>query len=628
MGFEIQIGNFDKMGVVLSGNDAIFTFEAEKEEDCAVILIDRKTEKEIKIPIPKDYCLGSIRSVTICDIDMHEYYYLYEIDGKDVLDSYASRIFGREVWNDPRRKDLKYRVYGSVSQDHFSWGEDVHPEIRESQVVMYKLHVRGFTKDKGADPSLAGTFQAVEKKIPYLKGLGITTLELMPIYEFEEMPVPEDAVLPDYVNWVKREEDLIKQKDVVLQKKKLNYWGYGTGNYFAVKSSYAREPEKASEELKGLVKKLHKSGMECVMEMYFPENTNQNLILDALRYWVRVYHIDGFHLLGKNLPMTAILQDVLLSRTKIFYMDSAALPQVSGKYRRFYIYKEEYQYPARKILNHINADMREFLDQQKKQGEDHGYVNFMAGNNGFTLADTFMYKDKHNEDNGENNSDGDAWNFSNNYGIEGPTRKRFIVRSRMRQWKNAMIMLFLAQGVPLIWAGDEFGNSQNGNNNAYCQDNEIGWVNWKKNRNFKECSEFVKGLSKFRKEHELIACEKPYTFTDYKSKGYPDLSYHGDNAWLSHVDLGQMSIGLLYNGQYASENENADDIYVAYNFYTRKVSLALPRLRRNWKWYLAVDSSDESNSWLKGETISSQQKYVTVEPQSIKVLVGKVEGES
>jgi glycogen operon protein len=200
--------------------------------------------------------------------------------------------------------------------------------------------------------------------------------------------------------------------------------------------------------------------MECIVEMYFPDRTDHNLILDALRYWVMSFHVDGFKLLGDRLPVTAIVQDALLSRTKILYdgFDMSVVPQ-NRTYENLYIDKEEYQFAARMMLNHINCNMYELLNQQKKQGENVGFINYISSNNGFTLSDLFMYNDRHNEANGEKNADGPSWNFSNNYGCEGPSRKRFIREIRKLKWKDAMLLLFLAQGVPMIMAGNDARNS-------------------------------------------------------------------------------------------------------------------------------------------------------------------------
>jgi len=259
-----------------------------------------------------------LRSIAIKNLAVEEYVYYFEINGKKSMDPCAHGIMGRQIWNDATRKQDHYEVYGSFVSEEFDWGKSQCPEIGRSQMIMYKLHVRGFTMDSGRKTSL-GTFRALSDRIPYLKKLGITTLELMPVYEFEEMEFPMQVKLPDYIQWREQEEDVIKlpkQSEEALSR--LNYWGYEEGNYFAVKASYASEPVQASREYKALIKKLHENGMECVMEMYFPDDTNHNLVLDALRYWVREYHVDGFHLLGGNLPITAIVQDNMLSRTKFF----------------------------------------------------------------------------------------------------------------------------------------------------------------------------------------------------------------------------------------------------------------------------------------------------------------------
>jgi glycogen operon protein len=347
------------------------------------------------------------------------------------------------------------------------------------------------------------------------------------------------------------------------------------------------------------------------------------MVLEVLRFWVRVFHVDGFHLIGENLPITAVVQDVLLSRTKIFYTDfDPSLPKEEKKYKNLFVYKEEYLYPARKILNHINANMREFADQQRKQGKVLGYVNFICDNNGFTLADLFMYNDRHNEANGENNEDGKAWNFSSNYGIEGPTRKKYVAALRRRQWRNAIVMLFMAQGVPMLLSGDEMENSQKGNNNAYCQDNPIGWLNWRNQKTHAAEIEFVSEVSKFRREHSVLSQDEPLRFSDYRTLGFPDLSYHGENAWISELDYGRMSLGMMYCGAYSKE-ENKDDVYVAYNFFSAMAELALPKLDGKKKWYLAIDTSDAEEPMKKEMLPVGNQQIISMKPESICVLIGK-----
>ena len=629
MSLVVKEGNYFALGATVGKNQVTFTFEGEKEDVCRIILISKATQEQEIVDVPEEYCLGALRSITISGINPQEYNYLYEINGSKKLDPYAKVVVGREIWKDENRQNQTNNVCAGITLDNFAWGEDCMPELPKSQMVMYKLHVRGFSMANKTAGKTKGTFTAVKNKIPYLKELGVTTVELMPIYEFEELPVVKELPqVPDYVKWDAEKSDMIHPVVLDKEEKKINYWGYGPGNYFAVKASYGMVPQKASVEFKKLVKALHENHMECVMEIFFPEDTNHTLILDALHYWVREYHVDGFHLMGGRLPMISIVQDPLLSRTKIFAEDFYGISH-TRKYKNLYIYKAEYQYPARQLLNHYDCDIREFINQQKKQSEELGFVNYIATNNGFTLADLFMYNDKHNEANGENNCDGPDYNLSTNYGIEGPTKKKYVCEVRKQRAYMAYMMLMFAQGVPLLQAGDEFGNSQEGNNNAYCQDNEIGWVNWNGFARTSADRDVLKKLIAFRKNNSLLTKEQPYKFNDYRATGAPDLSFHGEYAWISQLDPGRKSLGMLYSGAYASEVKSAEDIcdlYVGYNFYSEEVSLALPKLANTKKteknWYLKMDSAS-SQVVYDMEVLLEDQQYVTLAPYSICLLVGK-----
>ena len=619
MDFKIKEGNYEKQGVQQQEKWTIFTFEGEKEDDCSVVLLNMDKEVVQKIAVPKEYCMGSLRSIAIENLKTEEFLYVYEVNGTRMLDPYACRIVGREIWNDEKR--MPDEVYGAFAPVRFVWGDDHAPEVDRTRMNMYKLHVRGFSMDARRS-SNNGTFAAVTARIPYLKELGVTTVELMPAYEFEERIFPEEKVLPDYIQWEAQDEDMIAPPEDNHMLPRLNFWGYTKGNYFAVKASYAKNPNQASQECKTLIKKLHANGMECVMEFFFPEETDQNLILAALRFWVMEYHVDGFHLLGENLPMTAIAQDRRLSRTKIFYTDFGDAGSAPRNYRNLYVYKDEYQYPARKMLNHFGYDLDKFIDQQRKQGSELGFVNYISDNNGFTLADLFMYNERHNEANGENNCDGNAWNFSNNYGVEGPTAKRYINRLRRQQWRNAILMLYMAQGVPLLWSGDEFGNSQMGNNNAYCQDNPIGWINWRMESTHRDQKKFVEAVAQFRREHPILSHPMPFQFCDYKALGCPDLSFHGENAWMVRPQGGGLALGMLYCGAYASDRQHQEDVYVAYNFSSTETTLALPKVNKHRQWYLTIDSSDEKMPYF-AEPKLWEEGSIVLPPQTIRVLAGK-----
>lgn len=617
---SVREGNYEKLGVRQMEGSVIFTFCREKEDQCAVVLLHRGSGEQIRIEAPEKFCIGSLCSIEVFGIDVKQYVYYFEINGEKVMDPYARRIMGREVWNDDTRGKDGYEVYAGFADEAFDWKKDRAPELPGSGMFMYKLHVRGFTME--ASVQNPGTFRALMNKLSYLRKLGVTTVELMPAYEFEEMQITAPVHIPEYVTWKAKSQDLIRPAVAVTETRQLNYWGYGPGNYFAVKAAYAADPEHASAEYKALIRRLHELGMECVMEMYFPEDSNHNMILDALRYWVREYHVDGFHLLGRSIPLTAIVQDNLLSRTKIFCGEFAPDMKDVRRCKNLFLYKDEYMYPARKVLNHLNGNMRDFVDQQRKQGENLGYVNYLACNNGFTLADLFMYNDKHNEANGEENRDGSDWNFSNNYGCEGPTRQRYINALRRLKWRSAVMMLFLAQGVPLLWAGDEFGNSQQGNNNAYCQDNTTGWVNWKNEKSRRKELYFLSRLVEFRRQHPILAREEPFRLSDYRLLGAPDLSFHGENAWIAEPDAGRLCVGMLYSGAYSPDADRSEDVYVAYNFLAAEANLALPRPEPDRSWYLVMDS--DSDTPYCEEQALQEGNVIRMSPQSVRVYVCRV----
>ncbi len=623
MNNKVAEGNYRKFGADKTAEGMTFTFAGDKEDACAILLYDDALNVKERIEVPKEYCRGAVRSVCIGGLDARKLRYNYEINGEVFTDPYAEKITGRSKWNDRKRKENDYRICGGYEDLSYEWTKSGQPEIEKGKMVMYKLHVRGFTMDVGHKAAKKGTFAAMEEKIPYLKQLGVTTLELMPAYEFEELEHKKKQKLPEYLNWEEKEDDLMKpqiKEDAV----KLNYWGYAKGFYFAPKASYGREKNTA-KEFKHLVDVLHQNDMECVMEMYFEPEENQNLILDALRYWVAEYHMDGFHLIGDNIPITAIAQDLFLKRTKIFYH---SLPEFvwtgKEKYPHLYLYNEEYLYAGRKLLNHQGGSLTEFCNQQKKQNANLGFVNFLANNNGFTLADVFSYCEKHNEENGEDNADGPNYNLSINCGAEGRTGRRYVKDLRRKHIYMAFCMLFFAQGVPLILAGDEFGNSQQGNNNAYCQDNKTGWVNWKNLLSENRQEQFVEKLSEFRREHPVIHMEQPMKFNDYLHKGCPDVSYHSDNAWVSAFPEEKAAFGVMYNGSYAKKEDGTFDdyIYIGYNFQTGVNELALPKLPDKKKWYCVMDTAKEEPFFEKDSLLENQHKIVT-KPQSVIVLLGK-----
>ena len=362
--------------------------------------------------------------------------------------------------------------------------------------------------------------------IPYWKELGVNTLELMPAYEFPEVPSVKQEGEKEYIT-DRKEND------------RVNYWGYASGYYLSPKRAYCAE-DNVQNEVRDFVKALHKAGMECIMEFYFPGETNPFAALRALQFWKTYYHIDGFHIQGEGVPAELILRDGILSDTKIM------MPGYD--FSGFYGGKE----PKRRVLAEYNRsfleDMRRFLKSDEGMAEGaswhvrrnsnyNGVVNFMTCQDGFTLYDLVSYNYKHNEENGENNEDGSSYNYSWNCGIEGNTRKLAVRQMRERQMRNAFLMMTLSQGVPMIYAGDETGNSQEGNNNAWCQDNPVGWTDWKGLKRNDSLFQFVKNALAFRAAHPILHMPKELKGIDYLAKGFPDISFHGERAWYVSYEI-------------------------------------------------------------------------------------------
>ena len=437
----------------------------------------------------------------------------------------------------------------------------------------------------------------------------------MPLYEFEENQWEKKKQLPDYVKKEKQDEE-------AKGRRRINFWGYGSGDYFAPKASYAYSAD-AAEEIKNLIIALHKNNMECILELFFPKGMNTTDILSILHFWVMRYHVDGFHLQGEDMPVSVLAQDYLLSETKIGYTWFDEKTRAQNK-NHLLIYNEEFVNPLRRMLCGKEANLYEFANQMRKQRTDCGSINYIADNNGFSLLDLFSYSEKHNEDNGENNLDGNDWNYSCNCGIEGETRQRYVRELRKKLMRNALTAVFLAQGIPLLFSGDEFGNSKWGNNNAYCQDNVTGWVNWKQKEKNKDVVELVKQLVSFRREHPVLSMTEPMQMYDYKGIGFPDLSYHGEEAWLSDFAPNRQAFGILYAGGYAKKADGTadDNIYLAFNFHQAKKMLALPLQEKGKEWYCVFDTAEEK-AVFGTEKKLGKTLQLELAAQSVVLLVGK-----
>ena len=619
--YQVKIGEYHRPGITRQGEDICFTVAVPDGKRCSLLLYEKGSrEVAASIPMGSSSQYGDLRSVEIGKLPMEAYEYNYLVDGQVVTDPYAHRIAGREQWGVPVSGEGSIR--GCIVNGSYDWEGDRQLQLPYEEIVAYSTHVRGFTRHGSSGVRAKGTFRGVAEKIPYLRKLGINQLELMPVYEFAEV---ED--------WDEKQPPL----RVLFgnEKERMNYWGYGTGYYFAPKASYAASGDPV-RELKDLVKQLHKNEIELILEFYFPKGIRTALVLDCIRYWVLEYHIDGIHVNRDGTPVEALAQEPLLSHTKImtesFGLDEIYEERYTPAFRNLAEYHDAFLQGARRFLKGDEGELASFIWRARRNPDRCAVMNYLAGHNGFTLMDTVSYDEKHNEANGEKNRDGTDYNYSWNCGEEGPSRKKKTVALRARQLRNAFLLLLLSQGTPLIYGGDERGNSQSGNNNVYCQDNELSWINWKPGKAWEFLPEYVEKLIAFRAAHPVFRQKKELCQTDYLSCGYPDVSYHGKRAWFGDFENYSRSVGILYAGEYVAANSEGlqqdDSFYVACNMHWIPHEFALPGLPDRRVWSVAIDSGVEGAAGICSdgkERSLEDQRTVTVPGRTILVLRGKKE---
>lgn len=638
-GFEVRPGMYEINGATAIPCGVNFTVYSYGATSCELLLYKRmEQEPYAVIPFPESYKIGKVYSMIVFGLNICDFEYAYRVDGpydpgrgllfnkKNVLlDIYARAVTGQSVWGIPQNNFYKARVV----RDDFDWGNTTQPGIPMEDLVIYELHVRGFTRHFSSGVVNPGTFDGLRERIPYLKELGVNAVELMPVFEFDEM----------------------KDFRMVDGRPVLNYWGYNTISFFAPNTSYTAETEfnREGNELKRLIRELNENGIECILDVVFnhtaegnelgpcfsfkgfdnniyymltPEgfyynfsgcgntmNCNhpmvQQMILECLRYWTATYHVDGFRfdlasILGRNedgSPMSKppLLQslafDPLLGNVKLIAeaWDAGGLYQVgsfpswnrwaewNGKYRddmRDYL-KGNYgmwETAARRIMG--SSD----LYDPEHRGRN-ASVNFLTCHDGFTLNDLYSYNWKHNEANGWGNTDGSDDNRSWNCGVEGDTDDENVLFLRHKLAKNAFAVLMCSRGTPMFFAGDEFLNTQFGNNNAYCQDNEISWLNWRDREKHKEHYKFCKYMIGFRREHEILRKALLRSRT-----GYPDMQVMG-------MDDSSKVLRVVFAG--CDEEGQEDMVCLALNVFWERQELYLPSLPTGMGWKIAADTGKE-----------------------------------
>lgn len=666
-GFKIRPGFFRMYGACVASNGVSFTINSHGATRCTLLLFKPQAPKPYaRIPFPDSYRIGDTYSMLVYDIKPDEFEYAFSFDGpyepakgllfneeNVLLDPYSRAVTGQRKWGEKPEggKDFEYRA--RVVKSSFDWGNIKQLEQPFEDLVIYETHVRGYTKDKSSGVSAPGTFAGLKDKIPYLKDLGINAVELMPIFEFDEM---ESARVVDGVQLY-------------------NYWGYNTVSFFAPNTSYAfnEEHNHEGDELKSLIKALKENGIEVILDVVFNHTAEGNemgpcfsfkgidnnvyymltpdahyynfsgcgnvmncnhpvvrsFIIDCLRHWAIEYRVDGFRfdlasILGRDqngAPMAnppileSLAFDPVLGKMKLIAeaWDAGGLYQVGSfpSWNRWAEWNGRYRDDMRSFLKGDdgmagNAITRITGSRDLYSPESRGYkasVNFMTCHDGFTLYDLYSYNEKHNEKNGWNNTDGDNNGHSWNCGAEGETDDPNVNGLRRRLIKNAFAALLCSRGPAMFFAGDEFCNTQFGNNNAYCQDNIISWLDWSRLEEFKEIHDFVRHMIQFRKEHPILR-----KMTKPSSCQFPEISVHNGTPFNASTDYKTKLIGIMYAGR--NEEDTEDDIvFYCMNAYWEPLVMQLPVLPNGKHWHVDTNTNAE---YFDGEDFTAKTELLGV----------------
>lgn len=666
-GFKIRPGFFRMYGACVASNGVSFTINSHGATRCTLLLFKPQAPKPYaRIPFPDSYRIGDTYSMLVFDIKPDEFEYAFSVDGpyepakgllfneeNVLLDPYSRAVTGQRKWGEKPEggKDFEYRA--RVVKSSFDWGNIKQLEQPFEDLVIYETHVRGYTKDKSSGVSAPGTFAGLKDKIPYLKDLGINAVELMPIFEFDEM---ESARVVDGVQLY-------------------NYWGYNTVSFFAPNTSYAfnEEHNHEGDELKSLIKALKENGIEVILDVVFNHTAEGNemgpcfsfkgidnnvyymltpdahyynfsgcgnvmncnhpvvrsFIIDCLRHWAIEYRVDGFRfdlasILGRDqngAPMAnppileSLAFDPVLGKMKLIAeaWDAGGLYQVGSfpSWNRWAEWNGRYRDDMRSFLKGDdgmagNAITRITGSRDLYSPESRGHkasVNFMTCHDGFTLYDLYSYNEKHNEKNGWNNTDGDNNGHSWNCGAEGETDDPNVNGLRRRLIKNAFAALLCSRGPAMFFAGDEFCNTQFGNNNAYCQDNIISWLDWSRLEKFKEIHDFVRHMIQFRKEHPILR-----KMTKPSSCQFPEISVHNGTPFNASTDYKTKLIGIMYAGR--NEEDTEDDIvFYCMNAYWEPLVMQLPVLPNGKHWHVDTNTNAE---YFDGEDFTAKTELLGV----------------
>ena len=678
---EYRIGRVFPFGATVTGDGVNFSIFSKEATGCTLVLYHHGQKKPfVEIPFPEEFRIGNVYTMMVFGINIETTEYGYRFDGpyrpeeglwfdrsKVVLDPYARSVSGRTVWGRDVDRSLEFSHRGQIIREDYDWEGDKPLEIPSSELVIYEMHVRSFTRHESSEVKHPGTFAGLTEKIPYLKELGVNCVELMPIFEFDEF---ENS----------REID---------GKTLYNYWGYSTVCFFAPKAGFASSAPFGLEadELKAMIKRFHKNGIQVILDVVFnhtaegneqgptisyrgidnrtyylltPEGYYYNfsgcgntmncnnpvvrgVVLDALRHWVSSFHVDGFRfdlasILTRdesgapmmNPPLLeTIANDAVLGKSILIAeaWDAGGLYQVGNfpDYLHWAEWNGRYRDCVRRFIKGGGECAPELYQRIRGSADMYGRrsaiasINFITCHDGFTLYDLVSYNDKHNEGNGEDNRDGCNDNDSWNCGEEGDTRNKEVLNLRMRQMKNMMTILLTSRGIPMLLSGDEFANTQWGNNNAYCQDNEISWLDWTFLQKNKDLQDYVKKLIAFRNVHPVLR-DPNYDFGE-NGTGYPTLSFHGTTPWQIDEGADALCFGYLFTEDHKRYGTKKDYyLYVAVNAWWETCRFDLPVLPEGHSWKLAGRSSDRFAA--PGKEKKLNDSSLILGPRETAILIG------
>lgn len=676
-GFQIRPGFFREFGAVAIPGGVNFTIHTHGATSCELLLFHRKAEEPYAvIPFPESYRIGFCYSMIVFDLDIEEFEYAYRLDGpydekkglrfdknKILLDPYARAVTGQSQWGHVNNAQHGYRA--RVVQSNFDWGDQRHHSIPMEDLIIYELHVRGFTMDESSGVKHHGTFEGLREKIPYLKELGVNAVELMPIFEFDEM----------------RDVRLIDENELI------DFWGYNPVSFFAPNTSYCSSMEYNREglELKTLIKDLHDNGIEVILDVVFNHTAEGNefgpcfsfkgfdnniyymltpdghyynfsgcgntlncnhpvvrdMILECLRYWVIEYRVDGFRfdlasILGRNDDGTPLSQppllrslafDSILGNVKLIAeaWDAGGLYQVGSfpSWKRWAEWNGRYRDDMRRFLKGDDflaqtaaariTGSPDLYDPAYRGGN--ASINFLTCHDGFTLYDLYSYNQKHNEANGWGNTDGADDNNSWNCGVEGETDDPAILALRKRLMKNACAILLCSRGTPMFLSGDEFADTRYGNNNPYCQDNLISWLDWSLLKKNKDLFDFFQYMIRFRKDHPVIRKDLEPSYL-----GVPAMSTHGLTPDETNFSGDSHVVCVRFAG-YNESTQKEDLVYLAVNSGWFPVTLTLPELPEHYKWKVAVNTGDPKCQFFHKNSMPTVESKIFLGERSVIIFV-------